>query len=162
MNIISIDPGIRNCAYAVIDKDTGYVHKTECIKIPNYDKKSTDEKLLYISDKLEQALLEYGIQLLIYEHPVFSSGRSNTHYVTYVVGLILYLCGKHRLNYIYYSPQEVKKIVASDGKADKKDILNSVKELSSGKISSTVLDTLTDHEVDALAFYYTYKKNLCK
>jgi Holliday junction resolvasome RuvABC endonuclease subunit len=166
-NILTIDPGIKNCGYAITDLINSKVLYTECISIFEYSKLQDDLRIYYISQTIKKAIKQYNVKLVIFEKPVFHTNNETFSRIMYVIGAILGLIGELELNYIYYSPSEIKTAIGCKGR-DHKDVIKSqIQNLQQENyfiLESKSLDEITHHEIDAIAVYITYlkKNNLCK
>ena len=149
MRYISIDVGIVNIGYAIfeLDKTLKYLHSGYlCTK----HKKDTKNKLEIIYNFFNDIIEKQDLQTLIYEQPIFNRGIRGAEVIK-AEGVLLLLAGLHNLECFSYTAPNVKKTIAKDGKADKKQVENAVCDFLKLKLSFK-----TDHESDAVAIGITH------
>lgn len=144
--LLAIDPGYDRCGIAVFDtaqKNPALLYSA-CIST---DKKDPQEiRLAHIYAALEKVVAEYEIGTIALETLFFSVNKKTALKVAEARGAILLFAGKHKLNLVELSPQEVKMSVTGVGNASKEQVAKMVrlifKELPLKKL---------DDELDAIA-----------
>ena len=146
MNLLAIDPGYDRCGVAVFDiagKNPALLYST-CVTT---NKKDLQEKrLANIFVEVEMIVEKWNIKTIALETLFFSVNKTTALKVAEARGVILLLAGKHRLDVVELSPQEVKLSVTGVGNASKAQVAKMIhlifKELSAKKL---------DDELDAIA-----------
>lgn len=150
MRVLSIDVGIANIGYALFDiHDSGITYLSSGYLSTNH-KKQTKERLNIIYNFFNDIVKTQDIKTLIYEQPIFNRGKSGADVVK-AEGVLLLIAGNNDLDCYSYTAPNVKKTIANDGRAGKKDVENAV-----CNYLNLQLTFKTDHESDAVAIGLTH------
>jgi crossover junction endodeoxyribonuclease RuvC len=152
VKILSIDPGIVNLGYSILDvteNEARYIN-SGAIKVKD---ELIQDKLKYIYTFFKSHIEINEPRILVYEEPVFMSRGNIGKLLCNALGVIQLLCSQYNLDIVYYSAKTIKKTVTQSGNADKKQIEQSIK-----LILNEIVDRKfkTDHETDAIAIGLTY------
>ncbi|MCH5322085.1 MAG: crossover junction endodeoxyribonuclease RuvC [Helicobacter sp.] len=150
MNILGIDPGSRNCGYAIIalEKDSLRLIEAGLIKIK--------ERIL------QAQILEFveGIDLILKQHKIDSVAIEDIFYAYNPKSVIKLAQFRGALslkilqelgNFAEYTPLQVKKALTGNGKADKTQVAFMVKKILGIKSEIKPLDI-----TDAIAIAITH------
>ncbi|MCE3037091.1 crossover junction endodeoxyribonuclease RuvC [Helicobacter anatolicus] len=154
MNILGIDPGSRNCGYAIIKKD-----KTKLFLLEAGFIKIKERKLQYqITEFIE------GIDLVLKNHHIDEVAIEDIFYAYNPKTVIKLAQFRGALslkilqdfgNFAEYTPLQVKKALTGNGKADKNQVAFMVKRILNLKGEIKPLDI-----TDAIAVAITHSQRL--
>lgn len=154
MNILGIDPGSKNCGYAIIKKD---IHKYFLIEagVIKISAKTFQNQLLECSTSLEIIIKNNLIHAASIEN-IFYAYNPKTliklaHFRGAIALKILELIG----NFSEYSPLEVKKAVTGSGRASKKQVAFCVQKILNINVEVNRLDI-----TDAMAVAITHAQRI--
>jgi crossover junction endodeoxyribonuclease RuvC len=151
--ILGIDVGICNVGWSVL-RINGDLWLVDYNRI-KADQFALVDKIGHIAYNLKCLIDTYDIRAIAFEDPVFVGKGKNGPDLQKVVGVIYYLAYLYELPVYRYTASAVKKQVTGNGKANKKDVENAVRnEL---KLDDSV-KFKTDHESDAVAVALTFYK----
>jgi crossover junction endodeoxyribonuclease RuvC len=152
MLILGIDPGTATTGYGVLEvKNKGY--KALKFGLIETDSNGTPSKrLVNIHRQLSKIIKEYKPEILSIEKLFFATNRKTAMRVSQAVGVILFTAAKTNTKVVEYAPGTIKKIVAGDGRADKKKVQKEVRKHLGPQIKSRAhKKTHFDNEADAIA-----------
>lgn len=171
MAILSIDPGINNTGLAVLD-NTSQFTVIETVLVKNARKFTDDEKLLEkeygtravkveaILKTVRELLCKYNIETIAIEAPFYNAltpvAYGSLLEVIFAIKYDIVVKGKYIFKLI--EPLLVKKMFTNKGMAAKdliKEFLKIKKEDGSILIAFDI-DTLSEHEIDAIAVGFVY------
>lgn len=150
MRVLSIDVGIVNIGYALFDIADNAITYLSSGYLCTKHKKQTKERLNIIYNFFNDIIKGQEITTLIYEQPIFNRGKSGADVVK-AEGVLLLLAGTNDMNCYSYTAPNVKKTIAENGRADKKEVEDAV-----CKYLNLKLTFKTDHESDAVAIGLTH------
>ena len=150
MRVLSIDVGISNIGYALFDICESGITYLSSGYLSTKHKTQTKEKLNIIYTFFNDIVKTQDIKTLIYEQPIFNRGKNGADVVK-AEGVLLLVAGNNDLNCYSYTAPNVKKTIAENGRADKKEVENAV-----CKYLNLKLTFKTDHESDAVAIGLTH------
>lgn len=155
MNILGIDPGTRNCGYAIISGDKNNISLLEAglIKIKE--------------NKLQHQMAEFneGFNLILQNHKIDSVAIEDIFYaynpksvikLAQFRGAISFKIIQELGNFAEYTPLQVKKTLTGNGKADKTQVAFMVKKILGIKKEIKPLD-ITDAIAIAITHYYNVR-----
>jgi crossover junction endodeoxyribonuclease RuvC len=129
MRVIGIDPGIERLGYAIIDYNKSE-YKLISMGLVKTDKAERKSKRIYqIYNDLKSLISNYKPEILSLETLIFSKNAKTATTISEVRGIILLLSEESRLILKEFTPLQVKMQISGYGKADKKQIAQSVKML---------------------------------
>ena len=147
--VLAIDPGIGRLGIAVLEKD-GLLY-SECFKTSS--KKSQGERLLSLSEKIEEIIKKWHPQSLAIETLFFNQNISSGIRVAEARGVAILESARNGLVVYEYSPQSAKIAVTSYGKASKSDMQRMIERLIT--LPPREKKRL-DEELDAIALGITH------
>ena len=150
MKILGIDPGTRNCGYAIIEKNGSKMKLIEAglIKI-----KTTilQEQIVEMSEGLEMIFRAHNIDEVSIEDMFYAFNPKTVIKLAQFRGAISLKVLQEFGNFAEYTPLQVKKAVTGNGKADKTQVAFMVKRLLGIKKEIKPLDI-----TDAMAIAITH------
>lgn len=155
MNILGIDPGTKNCGYAIISGDKNKMSLLEAglIKIKE--------------NKLQHQMAEFneGFNLILQNHKIDSVAIEDIFYaynpksvikLAQFRGAISFKIIQELGNFAEYTPLQVKKTLTGNGKADKTQVAFMVKKILGITKEIKPLD-ITDAIAIAITHYYNVR-----
>ncbi len=151
MVILGIDPGYERLGLAVVDQENS---KTKLLYSDCFttNKKSLfNERLLSLGIEIERVIKEWKPDFVATEKLFFTVNQKTAMNVAEARGAINYLCAKHKLPVIEYTPLEIKTCITGYGSADKKQMTSMIPHLI--KIDKKIK---YDDEYDAIGVALTH------
>ena len=160
IKVLAIDTGFDRLGIAILDKinNRDNLIYSECFETKRKDK--IQQRLLEINNYLEGIIQKYNPNTVVCESLFVFKNHKTVISVAGVRGIILYLCGKYNIEFVEYTPIQIKSAVTGDGRADKKQVEFMVRNIFK---SNLFKDKILDDEMDAIAIGITglaYFKNL--
>lgn len=158
MNILGIDPGTKNCGYAVICGEKNKLSLLEAGLI-----KMKESKLQY-----QIAEFNEGINIVLANHKIDSVAIEDIFYaynpksvikLAQFRGAISFKIIQELGNFAEYTPLQVKKTLTGNGKADKIQVAFMVKKILGITKEIKPLD-ITDAIAVAITHYYNVRLSL--
>lgn len=158
MNILGIDPGTKNCGYAIINGERNHLSLIEAGLI-----KIKETKLQY-----QIAEFNEGINIILQNHKVDSVAIEDIFYaynpktvikLAQFRGAISFKIIQELGNFYEYTPLQVKKALTGNGKADKIQVAFMVKKMLNITKDIKPLD-ITDAIAIAITHYHNIKITL--
>lgn len=122
MIILGIDPGTRNCGYGILELQRRTILAAGCDVICVDTKLELKDRIPLIYDGLKKVLLEYQPDVAAVETIFYGKSIRAAFALGHVRGAILLLLSRAKIPIFEYSPREVKKSVAGNGSAHKKQV----------------------------------------
>lgn len=152
MLILGIDPGTATTGYGVLRVDKKGYEALEFGLIETDSNGTPSKRLVNIYRQLSKIIKEYKPEVLSIEKLFFATNRKTAMRVSQAVGVILFTAAKTNTSVVEYAPGTIKKIVAGDGRADKKMVQKEVRKHLGAKVRSKAhKKTHFDNEADAIA-----------
>ena len=154
MNILGIDPGSRNCGYAVIEYKNSKVKPINAgvIKIKSKD---MQEQILELCEGLKSIIESNHIDEVAIEDIFFAHNPKTVIKLAQFRGSILLFILQNFGKYSEYTPLQVKQAITGNGKADKTQVAYMVKRLLNIKQEIKPLDVS-----DAMAVAITHSQRV--
>lgn len=158
MNILGIDPGTKNCGYAIINgkKNQLYLLEAGLIKIK-------ETKLQYqiaeFNEGINIILKNYEIDSVAIEDIFYAYNPKTVIKLAQFRGAISFKIIQELGNFYEYTPLQVKKALTGNGKADKSQVAFMVKKMLNIKDDIKPLD-ITDAIAIAITHYHNIKYKL--
>ena len=128
MKILGIDPGTRNCGYAIIEKNRGSIKLIEAglIKI-----KTTilQEQIMEMTEGFDMIFKNHIIDEVSIEDMFYAFNPKTVIKLAQFRGAISLKILQEFGNFAEYTPLQVKRAVTGNGKADKTQVAFMVKKL---------------------------------
>ena len=154
MKILGIDPGTRNCGYAIIEKNRGSIKLIEAglIKI-----KTTvlQEQIMEMTEGFDMIFRNHKIDEVSIEDMFYAFNPKTVIKLAQFRGAISLKILQEFGNFAEYTPLQVKRAVTGNGKADKTQVAFMVKKLLGIKKEIKPLDI-----TDAIAIAITHSQRI--
>ena len=171
--LLAIDPGTNFCGVTFCSQNNGIlqVHHSELINV-SYNPKTDQEKLITnkyglrflkierIITKLQSIIQAYSISAIAIEGPFYSALRPQAHsaLVEVVYAIKSNIAYPLDIPMTIVEPLLVKKHFALKHMAKKEEMLTALHtRIANSTVTPLIsIDTLSEHEIDAIAIAYTY------
>lgn len=154
MNILGIDPGTRNCGYAIISGEKNNISLLEAGLL-----KIKEQKLQYqiaeFNEGIELILSNHKIDSVAIEDIFFAYNPKSVIKLAQFRGAISLKIIQEIGNFYEYMPLQVKKSLTGNGKADKSQVAFMVKKILGISKDIKPLDV-----TDAIAIAITHYNNI--
>jgi len=124
MKILGIDPGTTRTGYGLIEKDRG-VKLLACGLIDG-EGVGKENRLSHLEKGIQALINTHKPDLVCLERLFFSKNKKTASSVSEARGVILLVLQKSGVDFVEFSPSEVKSAVAGSGGASKRDVLRAV------------------------------------
>ena len=155
VRILGVDPALNNTGWAVVDGNgSGNI---EFVDIGHISNKVSDDyycKLEKIRQNIEEIIIKYKPTFLSIEETFVNNNELSSLKLGVVRGVFLSVALQYNLKIMEFKPNEIKKTITGNGKAEKQQVDYMVKMLVP-KAQPKTLD-----ESDALAIALTGLFNL--
>jgi crossover junction endodeoxyribonuclease RuvC len=153
MRVLGIDPGTATTGYGLIDTfSKGNFEVIEFGLIETDKDKDTSIRLNTIYKELRLVIKSFQPDIMAIEKIFFATNAKTAIAVGQALGVMIFCAGKMKLEVAEYAPGTIKKVVSGSGRANKKDMQKSLREIFGPKIRSRKRKrTHFDNSADALA-----------
>lgn len=154
MKILGIDPGTRNCGYAIVEKNGNSVKLIEAglIKIKT---KILQEQIVEMTEGFDLIFAKHEIDEVSIEDMFYAFNPKTVIKLAQFRGAISLKILQKFGNFVEYTPLQVKQAVTGNGKATKEQVAFMVKRLLGIKKEIKPLDI-----TDAIAIALTHAQRL--
>ena len=154
MKILGIDPGTRNCGYAIVEKNGNSIKLIEAglIKIKT---KILQEQIVEMTEGFDLIFAKHEINEVSIEDMFYAFNPKTVIKLAQFRGAISLKVLQKFGNFAEYTPLQVKKAVTGNGKATKEQVAFMVKRLLGVKKEIKPLDI-----TDAIAIALTHAQRL--
>ena len=154
MKILGIDPGTRNCGYAIVEKNGNSVRLLEAglIKIKT---KILQEQIVEMTEGFDLIFAKHEINEVSIEDMFYAFNPKTVIKLAQFRGAISLKILQKFGNFAEYTPLQVKQAVTGNGKATKEQVAFMVKRLKKKKKEIKPLDI-----TDAIAIALTHARRL--
>ena len=154
MKILGIDPGTRNCGYAIVEKNGNSIKLIEAglIKIKT---KILQEQIVEMTEGFDLIFGKHEINEVSIEDMFYAFNPKTVIKLAQFRGAISLKVLQKFGNFVEYTPLQVKKAVTGNGKATKEQVAFMVKRLLGVKKEIKPLDI-----TDAIAIALTHAQRL--
>lgn len=153
MKILGIDPGTATSGYGILQvekKTEFYVVDFGLIETDKDEK--PENRLLSIHLQLGKLIDSYNPEVIAIEKLFFFRNAKTVMRVGQAQGVILFCAAQKKTQVVEYAPARIKRVITGNGRADKKQIQKSLREvLGAGVRSPKKSKTHFDNAADALA-----------
>ncbi|OGM03829.1 crossover junction endodeoxyribonuclease RuvC [Candidatus Woesebacteria bacterium RIFCSPHIGHO2_12_FULL_42_9] len=152
MLVLGIDPGTATTGFGVIKKlKTGF-EVIDWGLIETEKNGVTGKRLDIIYSEILELLRKFSPDVLAIEKIFFATNAKTAISIGQAQGVILLAAAKSKVEVSEYAPGTIKKVVAGDGRADKKAMQRALRVHLGARIRSKKgKKTHFDNEADALA-----------
>lgn len=156
MHILGIDPGSRNCGYAIID----FMPKTRAIRLIEagfikIKERSLQAQILECIEGIDMVLKSISIDEVAMEDIFFAYNPKSVIKLAQFRGALSLKILQDIGNFAEYTPLQVKKALTGNGKADKEQVAFMVKRILDIKGAIKPLDI-----TDAIAIAITHSQRI--
>lgn len=141
MRILGIDPGLSTAGLGLINVD-GKRNLTAIdwltIEIPTA--LSLEDRLLELSNDLEEYIKESKPDLAVVEQLFFATNKKSAIEIAHARGVILMILKRLNVQILHATPLQLKSAITGDGRADKKQMQAMVKRILNLKELPTPVD----------------------
>ena len=154
MKILGIDPGTRNCGYAIVEKNGSTIKLIEAglIKIKT---KILQEQIVEMTEGFDLIFSKHEIDEVSIEDMFYAFNPKTVIKLAQFRGAISLKILQKFGNFVEYTPLQVKQAVTGNGKATKEQVAFMVKRLLGIKKEIKPLDI-----TDAIAIALTHAQRL--
>jgi len=159
MRILGIDPGTATSGYGVVDVNKGITEVVGWGLIETDKDGSTANRLEAIYKNTGEIIKNYTPDVFVIEKIFFAANAKTAIAVGQAQGVMMLTASRAKIKVVEYAPGTIKKMVAGDGRAKKKDIQKAVRRILGNKVRSeankkTHFDNAADALAVALCHYY--------
>jgi crossover junction endodeoxyribonuclease RuvC len=127
--VIGVDPGSDTTGYGVIDSDGRHYELVEYAGIRALNRVSFAERLLAISQKLEEVFERLSPQACAVEDTFYAVNVKSALKLGQARGAVLVAAARSGVEVFEYSPLEIKSALVGYGRAEKKQVQEMVRVL---------------------------------
>lgn len=154
MNILGIDPGSRNCGYAIIKLENGAISLIEAGLIKIKERILQDQIVEFV-EGIDLVLKQHKIDSVAIEDMFYAYNPKTVIKLAQFRGALSLKILQELGNFAEYTPLQVKKALTGNGKATKEQVAFMVKRLLGIKGEIKPLDI-----TDAIAIAITHVQRL--
>lgn len=152
MLVMGIDPGTATTGWGVVEKNGKGVSVIEFGLIETQKEDIAAERLKVVYKEMLLLLRSYTPDVMAIEKLFFATNAKTAIRVGQAQGVMLLSAASCHVPVYEYAPGTIKKIIAGDGRADKKLVQYSVRKLLGARVRSRAhKKTHFDNAADALA-----------
>jgi len=152
MLVLGIDPGTATTGFGVINKLKNGFEVVDWGLIETEKNDVTGKRLNFIYSEILGLLRKFSPDVLAIEKIFFATNAKTAISIGQAQGVILLAAAKCKVLVSEYAPGTIKKVVAGDGRADKKAMQKALRVHLGARIRSKKgKKTHFDNEADALA-----------
>ena len=153
MKVLGIDPGTATTGYGLIEtSDKGELKALKFDLIETDKKFSPQKRLELIYEEMLYLLEKHKPDVMSIEKIFFATNAKTAIRVGQALGVMLLAASKSKTDVFEYAPGTIKKMVAGNGRADKKDMQKAIRKiLGNGVRSKPKKKTHFDNAADGLA-----------
>jgi len=141
MVILGIDPGTVRVGYGCINKDSELTMIAS--GVVGDTKKDSADRLAHISSEIERLIKTYNPAVVSVEKVYFSKNKKTALSIAEARGVILSVARKMDVPVLEFTPTDIKRVVAGDGRSDKTTLAKIV-EITLGEKNIDGPDDVTD------------------
>ena len=152
MLILGIDPGTATTGYGIlkVNKDSYDVVDFGLIETEKNGEPSIRLRKIYL--QLNRIIKEHNPDVFAIEKIFFATNAKTAIRVGQAQGVMLLSAAKYKTKVFEYAPGTIKKVITGNGRADKKDVQKSLRQVLGAKVRSEKRKkTHFDNSADALA-----------
>lgn len=152
MLVLGLDPGTTTTGFGIIRVIGAKFNVVQWGLIETLPNDNPEAKLSSIYSQLNHLIDKYNPDVVAIEKVFFASNAKTAIRVGQAQGVMLLAAGQRHIPLVEYAPGTIKKIVAGDGRADKKMMQESIKKHLGERVQGKVgKKTHFDNAADALA-----------
>lgn len=152
MLILGIDPGTATTGYGFIKFSDGKSEALSWGLIETDKDKYIGERLINIYQQMSKLFKKYQPDCIAIEKIFFATNAKTAISVGQAQGVMFYCAARANIQIFEYAPPTIKKLVSGNGRADKKEMQQSLRKLFGARLRSQARKrTHFDNAADALA-----------
>lgn len=152
MLILGIDPGTATTGYGLIKVNAKSLTVVDWGLIQTEKNGRPEKRLEEIYKQIRLILRNFSPDVMAIEKVFFATNAKTAMRVGEATGVLLFAAAKNNTNVFEYAPGTIKKVVAGNGRADKKLVQKAVRKYLGAKVRSQKhKKTHFDNAADALA-----------
>jgi crossover junction endodeoxyribonuclease RuvC len=152
MLILGIDPGTATTGFGLIKSHNNALEVMDWGLIETVNNGSPGKRLVTIYKQVKILFKKHNPDIVAIEKIFFATNAKTAMAVGQAHGVMLFAAAQANLETVEYAPGTIKKMVAGDGRADKKMMQKSLREKLGAKVRSKARKrTHFDNAADALA-----------
>jgi crossover junction endodeoxyribonuclease RuvC len=129
VRVMGVDPGSSITGYGVIESDGRGYRLVECAGVRASPKLTFGERLLVISNKLEEVMERLAPQACAVEETFYAVNVKSALTLGHVRGVVLLAAARAGIEVFEYSPLEIKSALVGYGRAEKQQVQEMVRLL---------------------------------
>lgn len=162
MLILGIDPGTATTGFGLLQVLPGGYEALDFGIIETKKNGEPGKRLVSIHSQMTKIIKSFNPDAIAIEKLFFATNAKTAMRVGQAQGVMLFSAAKTKTKVFEYAPGTIKKVVAGNGRADKKEIQKSLRKVLGAKIRSrkrkkTHFDNAADALAVALCHAYTQK-----
>jgi crossover junction endodeoxyribonuclease RuvC len=163
MLILGLDPGTATTGFGFIQKKGKKITALDFGLIETEKELPSHKRLLLINKELKKIIKQGKPDVIAIERLFFATNAKTAMDVGRASGILLYTAACSGLEVFEYAPMTIKKIIAGNGKADKKTVQKALRKVLGAKVRSKKNGkTHFDDAADALAVALCHAYNITK
>ena len=151
MKVLSIDPGYERLGVAIIEKKSGKEELLFSGTLQTSPKEKFMNRLHQLGVEIEKIIQQHNPEFFAIEKLFFNSNQKTATNVSEIIGMLIYIALKNKMQVFEYTPLQIKAAVTGQGRADKKQVIFMMDRLI--KIEKKIK---YDDEYDAIACGLTF------
>ena len=152
MIILGIDPGTATTGYGVLSTEKDILDALSFGLIETDKDGQAGDRLININKQFNALIKEIKPDIIAIEKLFFAANAKTAMSVGQAIGVIIFTAAKNKISIVEYAPGTIKKMVAGNGRADKKLVQQAVRKVLGAKVrSKNHGKTHFDNSADALA-----------
>lgn len=152
MLILGLDPGTATTGFGLVQVEKRELTVVDFGLIETDKNGAPANRLVDIHKKISEILKKYSPDIVAIEKIFFATNAKTAISVGQAEGVMLFTAAQKKIIVVEYAPGTIKKVVAGDGRADKKLVQKSVRKFLGAKVRSKAKGkTHFDNAADALA-----------
>lgn len=149
--ILGIDPGLANCGWAVIKRDSANWRLMDCGCVITKNDQKPENRVGEIYKALEEIIDKFLITQISVEKLFLFKNNKSVMEVAQIIGIIKLVAAQKKLDFFEYTPLQVKMSLVGYGRAEKEQVEKMVRSMLNLK------ETITpSHASDAVAIALTH------
>jgi len=165
MIVLGIDPGTATTGYGVVLNKNGKLSAETWGLIETNKEHDPSRRLRNIYKEMNFLLSKHNPDIVAIEKIFFATNAKTAIRVGQALGVMLLSTTRYKADVYEYAPGTIKKMVAGSGRADKKEMQQSIRKVFGNKVRSeakkkTHFDNAADGLAVALCHFYSIDNTL--
>ncbi len=162
MLILGLDPGTATTGFGFIKKEGKEITALDFGLIETKKETSSPQRLILIHEEVKRIIKQGKPDVIAMERLFFSNNAKTAMDVGRACGIMIFTAAKEKIEVFEYAPGTIKKVIAGNGRADKKMIQKALRKILGARVRSkkngkTHFDNAADALAVALCHAYTIK-----